>query len=92
MARDDEPTERLASGRAGRTDAQYPTSIEELESLPADPDPKRNLGYETTEWERFGTADNSGQLVFLPSEEEMLRRDAFVIVDQDDLTDLRTIR
>lgn len=90
MSSDDKSREQLAGGRKGSSET--PTDIEELRSVRAHPDPRADLGYEATEWERITSADSSGQLVFLPAEEEMLLRDAFVIVQESDLQDLRTMR
>lgn len=89
MSSDDETRERLAGSRTGSSEP--PTDIEEIRSVRAHPDPQADLGYEATDWERISSADASGQLVFLPAEEEMLLRDAFVIVEESDLRDLRTM-
>jgi hypothetical protein len=84
MTSDDE----LSTSRIGDTDTQM--DVDDIEQLPTDPDPGRDLGYELSDWERITTADDSQQLVFLPEEEEMLLQDAFIIVEEDDLCDLRT--
>lgn len=90
MSSDDDTRERLARGRTVSSDP--PTDIEELQSVRAHPDPREDLGYDTRDWERISSADDSDQLVFLPDEEEMLLRDAFVIVPESDMQDLRTMR
>lgn len=58
------------------------------ERLPLDPDLQRDLGYELSDWEPITTANDDGQLVYLPSEEDLLRQDAFIVVDRDDQIDL----
>ena len=90
MATDDEPPESLAQSRTDAENVDPPTSLSDLESLPTDPDLGRDLGYEIDNWERITSADRRNQLVFLPAEEEMLLQDAFIIVEEEDLCDLRT--
>ena len=90
MPSDDEPRERLERGRTGSSEP--PSSIEDLESVRVHPDPRADLGYETTDWERIAAADGSDQLVFLPAEEEMLLQDAFIIATDSDLRDLEETR
>ena len=60
----------------------------EWERLPLDPDLERDLGYQVADWEPITTANDDGQLVYLPAEEDLLRQDAFIVVDRDDQIDL----
>lgn len=48
---------------------------------PVDPDPARDLGYDIVPWEVV-TVDNgdSDHRVLLPTDDAMLKRDAFIIV------------
>lgn len=58
--------------------------------VPADPGP-RQLGYVPAEWERIPTTDRD-KVIFLPGDEDDLEDDAFVVLDEADLTDLVTRR
>lgn len=53
------------------------------------PDPEDDLGYEMDQWEaveaRSGEED---LLLFLPSDEELLKVDAFVVAAQEDICDV----
>lgn len=89
MSSDDDTSEPLERSRDRTTDGP-PPDREEIESLATDPDPYRDLGYQTTDWQRISAADGSDQLVFLPADEEQLLEDAFIIVPESDLRDLRT--
>ena len=69
--------------RAGEQAVRRPLSRYDWERLPADPDPKVDLGYDVVDWDAF-EAGNEGEshLMFLPRDPELLRDDAFVIVDE----------
>jgi len=56
--------------------------------LPLDPDLEEDFGYRISEWEPITTANDDGQLVYLPSEDDLLRQDAFIVVDRSDQIDL----
>ncbi len=58
------------------------------DDISSDPDLSKDFGYELSEWEQFQTLDGSGQLMFLPCDEELLREDAFVVADEDSLVNL----
>lgn len=58
------------------------------ERVPLDPDLERDLGYRLTDWEPITTANDDGQLVYLPSEEDLLRQDAFIVVAREDHVEL----
>jgi len=66
------------------------SSREDWTALPSDPDLHQEFGYRTIEWEVITPADDTDQLIFLPSEEEILKEDAFVIADEDAVCDLHT--
>lgn len=57
-----------------------------------DPDPAVDLGYETVELDVIPTHANGRQSVLvLPTDEEQLREDAFMIVDEDAVRQLETM-
>ena len=52
--------------------------------VPDDPDIEEDLGYRIVDWEVIRARDDdSGRLMFLPADEEMLRDDAFILADED---------
>lgn len=51
------------------------------EAVPTDPDPERDLGYRMLDWDVVRTSNGSENLIFLPKDDDMLRDDAFIIVD-----------
>jgi len=56
--------------------------------VPTDPDPRRHLGYQLRDWELLTMSRDSDQVVFLPENEELLRDEAFVLAERDDLCSL----
>lgn len=54
---------------------------DEWAALPADPDLERDLGYELLDLEVI-EVPISKEMVFLPSEEDMLKDEAFIIAPQ----------
>jgi hypothetical protein len=57
--------------------------------VPEDPDLERDLDYELEEWEVVRTRESGpDRLMFLPSDEEMLRDEAFVLADDDAVCNL----
>lgn len=81
MSRDDQRSERQLSQGRDHENVQW-------DRLPLDPDLERDLGYRLTDWEPITTANDDGQLVYLPAEEDLLRQDAFIVVDRDDQIEL----
>lgn len=78
------------------TDAYAPEETvggdgDEWRSLPADPDPERDLGYRLIDLEVVPAPVNE-QTMFLPSDEEMLKEEAFVIVADDVVVDVLEYR
>lgn len=59
------------------------TSREEWEDLPVDPNLREDFGYEHFDLETHET--DAGHVLFIPSEEDMLLEDAFIIVPREDL-------
>jgi hypothetical protein len=61
----------------------------EWETVPMDPDPEDDLGYDPLEWDVVST-DTAGreQLLFLPADEDALHEDAFIVADADAVCDL----
>lgn len=58
------------------------------ERVPLDPDLERDLGYRITDWDPITTANDDDQLVYLPAEEDLLRKDAFIVAARDDHVEL----
>lgn len=56
-----------------------------------DPNPDQ-LGYEFTHWEKISVADDDEQVIFLPSDEDAIADDAFIVLDDADVCDLVTRR
>lgn len=67
-------------------------SAAEWEQLPVDPDPERDLGYSLLEWDVVEAKNGSGQLIFLPSDEELLRDDAFIVASESSVCDVDDCR
>lgn len=60
----------------------------EWEAQPDDPGGD-DLGYDLDEWERIrATGTDSEKFLYLPGDEELLRKEAFVVVAPDDVADL----
>lgn len=78
--RDGEFTDVDADSRAPTLEAQW-------KSVPSDPDPEDHLGYEWIPLEVLG-ADGADQLMLLPTDEELLRQDAFAVLDSATIEDL----
>ncbi|WP_435346454.1 hypothetical protein [Haloarchaeobius sp. HRN-SO-5] len=57
------------------------------ENAPADPDPERDLEYRLLDVDVV-TAEQYGQLLLLPSDDTMLKEDAFIVADEDAVVDL----
>ncbi|MFC7068824.1 hypothetical protein [Halobaculum lipolyticum] len=58
--------------------------------LPPNPDPETDLGYDLIELDFIPTSTSGGEEVLvLPTDEEMLREDAFIVVDRGSVADLR---
>jgi len=60
--------------------------VEEWQELPADPDPD-DLGYDPIELE-FTRSTASGHFVVLPEDDDLLRKEAFLVVDAESVCDL----
>ena len=58
--------------------------------MPADPDLELDLEYEIDDWKVIRTRENEvGHLMFLPEDEEMLKRDAFIVAEQSAVCDVK---
>lgn len=98
MARDDPPHENAPDTPRSRqspyaagdreADTRSRPSRTDWEQLPADPDPERDLGYRIEHWETFRADDDGESVMFLPSDEELLRTDAFVVADASSVCDV----
>lgn len=61
---------------------------DDWEELASDPNTEADFGYRITEWNSFETPDNSSQVMFLPTEESLLKEDAFVVAEESDICEL----
>ncbi len=57
------------------------------DDVPEDPDPEEHLGYRSISVDVV-TAEQYGQLLVLPSDEDLLLEDAFIVAGEDDVVDL----
>lgn len=98
MARDDSTHENAADASRRRQPSPAtgdrepvsggrPTRLD-WEQLPADPDPEHDLGYRIEHWETFRASDDGESVMFLPSDEELLKTDAFVVADERSVCDV----
>ena len=62
------------------------------DNVPADPHPERDLGFEAVDLEVIRNSDSeSSHVLVLPREgDEMLREEAFIVVDESAIVDLET--
>jgi hypothetical protein len=63
-------------------------SAEDWEAVPTHPDPERDLGYEMLDWDVVRASNGSDRLIFLPQDDDMLKDDAFIIVDPELVCDV----
>lgn len=62
---------------------------DEWSERPADPDPEEDLDYDLVDWVSIPASQNGRDyLMFIPEEEDMLRDDEFVVVEEDAVCDL----
>lgn len=98
MARDDAPHENAADTPRSRQSSftseghsagsHAPVTRQDWERLPADPDPERDLGYRIEHWDTFRANDDGDSVMFLPSDEKLLKTDAFLIADRTSVCDV----
>lgn len=60
----------------------------EWDAVPTHPDPEQDLGYRMLDWDVVRASNGSDRLIFLPKDDDMLRDDAFIIVDPDMVCDV----
>lgn len=65
--------------------------MDDWDASRVDPDPEEDLGYRIAEWDVIRHRGNGGQVVFLPCDEDMLRDEAFIIAEEDAVSDLVTM-
>lgn len=58
------------------------------EDVSTDPDLAADFGYALLELEVIRTGDDENQVIVLPKDEDLLRGDAFLVVDEDALYDV----
>jgi hypothetical protein len=56
-----------------------PATVEEWKALATHPDPNRDLGYGTIDWEVIQTPSHSDHHVYLPTDEELLEDATFIV-------------
>lgn len=61
---------------------------ERWESLPTDPDPADDLGYETVELDVLTTSASDRQVILMPKDEALIEEDTFVVIADEDLCEL----
>lgn len=65
-----------------------PATRREWERVAADPDVRKDLGYDPMDLEVMDAGDRPDDLVVLPSDEEVLRDEAFIVVSEAAVRDL----
>jgi hypothetical protein len=65
---------------------QRPTTREEWEKVPSDPDLKADLGYDLLDLEAHESDDD--HVLFLPRDEDMIRDENFLIVRKDSIVNI----
>jgi len=68
------------------------TLDEVWESAASDPDPHHDLGYELGRLEVVELGDEGTQYMFLPTERELVRDEAFIIADPGSICRLEECR
>lgn len=59
------------------------------EQVASDPDLERDMGYRIGDWEAVSARAAGGErLLFLPTDEDLLREEAFVVAAPDDVCDV----
>ena len=59
------------------------------ETVSDDPDPVSDLGYDIIDLDVVATSvEGRDQLLILPTDEDLLREDAFMVLDNSDICDL----
>lgn len=68
---------------------EHATLSDRWEQVASDPDLERDMGYRIDDWEAVTARAAGGQrLLFLPTDEEFLREEAFVVAAPDDVCDV----
>jgi len=67
------------------------TNVDEWE-VRVDPDIEEDLGYELSEWNAIRHQDSVPRVVFLPGDEDLLHDEAYIVVAEDSLCDLSTMK
>lgn len=69
--------------------ASSETRRESWEDVAADPDLERDMGYRLDDWEAVSARAAGGdRLLFLPTDEDLLREEAFVVADTEAVCDV----
>lgn len=68
------------------------TSSTDWWDVAEDPDPERDLDYELIDLDVIQTAvEDRHQVLVLPTDEDLLREDAFMVVEESAIRDLETM-
>jgi hypothetical protein len=89
MSEDDTNADEMHTRERDRAETGDEESGEvDWAAVASDPDPKENLGYELSQWEEIPVEDDPDQVIFLPSNEEDIAEDAFIVSESDAICDL----
>lgn len=78
----------MTGDRDASTRTNRPANRSEWERVPADPDPRKDLGYDPMDLELMEAGDRPEDLVVLPQDEKALRDEAFIVVARGTVRDL----
>lgn len=67
---------------------EEPAEAVDWTEMPSDPDLESDLGYELDELDVIETNNGSGQVLMLPTDEEDLREECFLVVQESSLVNL----
>lgn len=74
------------------TDTEYIERTEDWWDIPLHPDPSDDLKYDLIDLDVIRTSTTGKpKILVLPTDETLLREDAFLIVDEDSIYDLETM-
>ena len=92
MSEENKKSREIVPDRQGRRNTNSESNSEsqgnspDWEEVASDPEPQ-DLGYELSQWQRIRGSDET-QLILLPTNEESLHDQAFIILDKKGVCDL----
>lgn len=72
----------------GDVDGEETPAPVDWQQVPSDPDLEADLGYELDDLDVIETNNGSGQVLMLPRDEEQLRDECFLVVQEESLVNL----